>query len=216
MKKKYEWEEIYGCWKRYSYSLNKINTPLKAKEIDINNEHPEEYEICGLDWVKNEHLDKRIKSFETIMNAFHGYYSYGFEPLNKGTLHTLEMLCAAQNSEECAAIWIYAFVHDLLKRGVGFPNYSMLANIEMAAYIYLKDKFCMWHHAMRGLTPEFYIYPSVVHEGHFTTIDAIINLIAVNSCIICNEYVPIFYRSDKNISAIEKNSIRYNSDKNIN
>ena len=212
MQKEYEWEEIYHCWKRYSRSLNKIEMPLKAKEIDIKNEHSEEYEIWGLDWVKNEQLAERIKSFENTMNVFRGSYLGGFEPLNKGTLHTLEMLCAAQNPEECAAIWIYAYVHDLLKGGGGFPSYSILANIEKAAYIYLKDKFYIWHHAMRGLTPELYIHPSVIWGGHFTPVDDIINLIAVNSYIICNEYIPIFYRSDENISAIEKNNVRYDLD----
>jgi hypothetical protein len=212
MEKKYNWKEIYACWKAYSYNLKRINTPLKAKEIDIKNDHQDKYEIYGLDWVKNEHLDKRIKSFECTMNNFCGYFSNGFDMLNKGTLHTLEMLCAAQKPEECAAIWIYAFVHDLMKRGGGFPNCSMLFNIETESYAYLKDKFCMWHHAMRELTPEFYIYPSVIMEGNFTTIDTIINLIAVNSYMICNEYVPIFYRSDKNISAIDKNNVRYYSD----
>lgn len=64
----------------------------------------------GYDWIKPEQYEERIKYVTENPRAF----LHLGDVLNKGTLHTLHMLAETKSDEERAAIWISAFLYDVL------------------------------------------------------------------------------------------------------
>ena len=76
--------------------------------------------------------------------------------LNKGTLTTLRCLVDAENKETRVAIWIYAFIRDVLEykleswRGEAC---RIAYAVETATLTYLREKGIEWHRAMKRLLP---------------------------------------------------------------
>lgn len=168
-----------------------INTPLEIK-AEYTPCRSQDYITWGYDWIDNEHYTERVESFR---HAVDNPFSHGFTPLNKGTLHTLQMLIDAQDEEERAAIWIYAFCHDLTDKHYGMKSYGICGQLENAAFLFLKERFDIWHHAMKKLTPEYYIPASVLYEAEFEEHVSVVELIILNTYLIRKEYSVVLYHS---------------------
>ena len=63
---------------------------------------------------------------------------------------------------------------------------------EIAAGRYLKDKFWMWYHAMKRLTPEIFNDWIALEDVEFLSFEAVIDLIRMNATLALHEYVPVF------------------------
>lgn len=187
------WEEVYKAWEVYSHRYCSVNLPLEIKPEFTPCRFPDSY-MWGYDWIENQSYTERVDRFKIAVND---PYSNIFTPLNKGTLHTLQMLVDSQDEEERAAIWIYAFCHDLTQNAYGMKSRRICMLLKNAALSFLKDRFCIWHHAMRQLTPEMYIPTSLLYEGCFEDFEPVVELIILNSYLIRKEYSVALYHSSE-------------------
>lgn len=153
-----KWEDIWNRWIAYIEIYEpKLRDPIEIKKIYVN--YKEKGYFQGFDWINKKDFQKRVSYVSEKPMEF----LYFGSSLNKGTLHTLEMLDEAKdNQEDRAAIWIAAFTKDILEsmphewRGKGF-NILNKVYLEALCKINLNENYYIWHHAMRRLLPEICI-----------------------------------------------------------
>lgn len=186
----FTWKDIYAYCRLYALQQSKsLKHPPNVLFVPV----PQQtrYEFYGLDWIEKEHYDERIE----LVTKRTAEFFVGGTVLNKGTLHTLKMLSSAQDEEELAAIWIYAFLFDIAGRA-SRGGYSRLAwQIENEACAFLSERFYMWHHAMRSLVPEVYIPYGLLREAEFRSFKPLVDMALLNAQIVSNEFVPVLYSS---------------------
>lgn len=190
----YTWEEIYKEWNYISYYIPTINKKLHVNKIKVNKWEREDEYFYGLDWILNESFEGRTNyvTEQPIMFMMNG------EHLNKGTMTTLRYLIDAEDKETIAAIWIYAFIRDVLEyqlknwRG---EAYRMAYAIEMAAKLYLKDKGMNWHHAMKKLLPDVYFTQTILEAVNVENKRIVLELAAMAVDYIYMHYKVAEYDS---------------------
>jgi hypothetical protein len=192
----YTWEEIYKEWNYMSYHIPIINEKLHVNKIKVNQWNREHEYFYGLDWMLNEDFEDRTNyvAEQTTMFMMNG------ECLNKGTLTTLRYLVDAEDKETRAAIWIYAFIRDVLEyhlenwRG---EAYRIAYAVETAARIYLQGKGMEWHHAMKKLLPDIYFTHTILEAVNIEDKRIVLELVAMTVDYIHMHYKVAEYDSRK-------------------
>jgi hypothetical protein len=188
------WKSIWNNW----IKCIKTYEPHLMEPIDINktyvNYKGEGY-FYGYDWINKNEYQKRVEYIsEKPMEFLH----FGTS-LNKGTLHTLEILDEAKESQEDrAAIWIAAFTQDVLEslpyewRG---KAYNILYKVHEEAWSKINENYYMWHHAMRKLLPEICFSYDFLRSINVNSYRQIIELSVISSAQILNNYIAVEYDS---------------------
>lgn len=187
------WENIFDCWKRLAliYEPNLL-FPINVKQIHVVNYIKQEKGdyFYGYDWIHKSQYEKRIEQA-----VHHTTHSMLFGTcLNKGTLHTLETLNEAKdNTEDCAAIWLYAFTSDVLNSDI-LRGYSIV-DVQYKSQKHIWEKYPMWHHAMRKLLPEICFSYEFLHDLNIDSYKKTIELAVISSAQILNNYIAVEYDS---------------------
>ena len=187
-----KWEEAYSLWNYESYNFPKtLSAPITAESIFV--EYNREGYIYGFDWLQNNVAQTRKELIEKNPLEF----LYFTQPTNKGTIQTAEMLIAAQNEEELAAIWIAATAKELHERwyGNGIGRYANMLHI--AACNFLQTRYYLWHHAMKRLVPEIVIPLSVLENIVCRDAEPIMGLIQMNTVLLKSSWSILRYSSLK-------------------
>lgn len=190
MREQLEWKDIYKLWKLEGFSFSEsLSTPVSVETIFVKY-HQDGY-IFGYDWLKSSEAVNRKLLIEQHPEEF----LYFTKPTNKGTIQTAEMLVDAQSEEERAAIWIAATAKELYESscGNGIGPYAHL--LYLAACDFLKTRYYLWHHAMRGLVPEIVIPPSILDSIVCKDAAPVIGLILMNTALVKNDWRILRYSS---------------------
>jgi hypothetical protein len=200
-----KWEDIFDYWNSCAiYRFPKVKAPFLVEHIYVPYENKRRC-IYGYDWILKSQYKDRIKYVTTKPEEF----MYFGTVLNKGTLRTVEMLASSKDNEERAAIWIYTFIYEILPVHLRGKNRIIANAISREAYLFLQNRFSMWHHAMKKLTPDIYFSYGLFENAEFKSFEPIIDLAMVNAGITLNDYVPVLYNSRKDGSQpIDVYSIR--------
>lgn len=193
-----KWKDIWDCWIDYiDIYAPKLRDTFEIKKIYVN--YKGKGYFHGYDWINKDNYQKRVAFVSEKPIEF---LCFGTS-LNKGTLHTLEMLDKSKdNKEDQAAIWIAAFTKDLLEsmpyewRGKGY-NILHKVNLEALCKIKGNDNYYIWHHAMRKLLPEICFSYDFLECLNINSYRQIIELTAISSAQILNNYIAIEYDSRK-------------------
>src|SRR5690625_867241 len=189
-----EWNELYHAWefcvRRFAKELSE---PVKFEHIKLEFNNPL-YRIYGYDWIHKDEYEKRV-SFVTKDPAV---FLVSGPSLNKGTLQTAQYLVEAKDdSELLAAIWMYAFVTDLLDDHSGRFDGSRIASAVKVGVLQNLNKHNMrWYHSMRRLLPEdyfSYLYDNLKVKNYETLIE----LSVISAKTIYNDYTVTLYESYK-------------------
>lgn len=105
------------------------------------------------------------------------------------------MLAEAKDDEERAAIWIAATSNELMqhKSSNEVARYAEMINI--TANLFLRDRFYMWHHAMKRLVPEIQIPSSIISGLNCKNAGAVMDLIQMNTVILQSTHRTLLYSS---------------------
>lgn len=183
------WKEVYTLWRRQGiYNSAKLNKPLSAERIYVPCNQQGRY-IYGYDWLETSDAQRRK---ETLSNDPVNFIF--MESRNKGTIQTAEMLVAAKDEEERAAIWIAATAFEMESlRYTPLARYAML--MKYAACDFLRERYYLWHHAMKKLVPEIMLPWRIMEK--VTDIDAplVMDLIQTNTMLLKGHYSILLYSS---------------------
>lgn len=206
-KEEIKWEEIIKCWNRQAKQYEpQLLKPLPFEKIHVNYLHQNDY-FFGADWIEKTKYEERIRYVTTNTTQF---LLYG-HCLNKGTLHTLELLIeAGDRAEDCAAIWIAAFAKDMEEqlpthwRGNG---YSILDDVYREAERKVYETYSLWHHAMKRLLPEICFSWMLLEGINITSYEQIVELAVINAAQVYNNYRAVIYDSrEEPVKEIETES----------
>ena len=202
------WNEIYKYWSLYaSLGPSILNTPISLTEIHVDFTKTGSV-FYGYDWLSQDEYNSRKELIEKNLSEF----LYFTKATNKGTIHTLQMLMEANDEEERAAIWIYAFAKEISDvQGGNIQRYAyQLCN---ACLDFLSKRYCIWHHAMKKLVPEIFINHNIYLETEFSSVNAIIELARLNAALVRYEYLPVLYSSLKSGERKADYTVRLQLDK---
>ena len=184
------WNDVYALWNRESYYFP--DTLEKSACVDnVFVKCDSDGFIFGYDWLLNEEAINRKKMIEKNPLEF----LYFTKPTNKGTIQTAQMLSEAESSEERAAIWIAATAFELMDRKV---RNSIARNAQLLYYSaldFLKDRYMLWHGAMRKLVPNIMIPYPVLDSMKCDSSEIIMNLIQTNVMLLKGSYTILQYSS---------------------
>mgnify|MGYP001064275370 CR=1 FL=1 len=191
----FTWEDIWMYWRLYSDSYEPmLQEPINIERIKVNFHENGTY-FQGYDWIPKGDYEDRVNYITNKPQLF----LYFGQSLNKGTLHTLETLeKAGNNLEDIAAIWLAAFTEDILNlmpvewRGKGF---TILNQVCRESSSRLRDKYPMWHHAMRKLLPEICFSNELLGSINLYSFTQIVELAVIASSQILNRYITVEYDS---------------------
>lgn len=202
------WKDIYRYWHVAVLNgpaiLASSIQPIEI-QIEFNNKNNVVY---GYDWLTHDEFYSRKELIQRNVTDF----LYFTKATNKGTIHTLNMLIHAKTDEERAAIWMYAFAQELLNSHIVGSMYRYAIQLRDATYQFLSDKYFMWHHAMRKLLPNMFVRHGIYLDTEFQSIYAVIDLVVLNTALICYEYTPIVYTSMKSGEEPSNYSVRLQED----
>lgn len=190
----YTWKEIYKDWGFEADRLPIINEKLVVNEIPIENFKRPDEALYGLDWIQNELFASRT---EGIKENPHGFLLFG-DSLNKGTLTTLQYLVMADDQETRAAIWIYAFLRDVLQYRLDSWRgdvYRIASAMQSAAFSILREKNLVWHHSMRKLMPEICFSRILLDSIKIEDKSEVMELIALAVDYVIMHYKVAWYDS---------------------
>ena len=191
------WSAVWDQWKTLGHYYTSLNDATECREILIPKENcPANTIVSGIDWILNSQYSSRT---DYVVNDTINFLFFGTTK-NKGTLTTAENLLAAKDDTELTAgIWIYATTRDILeklpKNWRGEP-FRMIDAINIVAYTYVRDKVEVdWHHAMRSLVPDVFFSHSFESDFKPSTMNSILEIIAINTLLIRNEYTMVYYQT---------------------
>ena len=190
MNNQMNWDSVFKLWQHGSYTFPKcLDEALSIESVYVEYKH--HGYIYGYDWLQNEDADERKQLIAENPTEF----LYFTKPSNKGTIQTAQMLVEAQDTEEMAAIWIAATAFELMNKSVhsGVARYAN--ELYYAAIEFLRNRFYLWHHAMRKLVPEIMIPYSVLDSLRCEQAEALIGLIQMNVIMLKGSYTLLHYSS---------------------
>ena len=192
------WKDIYKLWEISSYDFPKTLTePVAAEKIFVKYEQNNHY-IYGYDWLKTTEVQERKQLI--MENPIQ--FLYFTKSSNKGTIQTAEMLMNASNEEELAAIWIAATAKELEYRSSGNARYYA-STLQITAEDFLRDRYSLWHHAMKKLVPDIMIPSSILENIVCEDPSPIIGLIQLNTLLLKTSWKILLYTSLKDSETIE-------------
>jgi len=188
-----KWNDIYAKWKYENFNYSgKLSAPMSVEEIFV--EYNREGYIYGYDWLENEDVQPR----KNLIKRSPIEFLYFTEKSNKGTIRTAEMLVEAENEEEIAAIWIAATAKELCeyKGDIKIGRYASALYYGTSGF--LRERYYLWHHAMRRLVPEIMISRTVLNNMVFKDVESVIGIIAMNTLLLKDNWTIVRYTSLKN------------------
>lgn len=192
MFEKMKWEDVYQLWKNGCYYLPEmLSASLTAETVFV--EYKQKGYFYGYDWLENKNAQDR----KTLIERNPIEFMFFTKPSNKGTIQTAEMLLEAKNEEERAAIWIAATTKELLESRVGKGIWRYAEALHMAACEFLKDRYYLWHHAMRRLVPEIMIPWTVLDSIVCENAETVMGIIQLNTVLLKSTYSILRYSSLK-------------------
>ena len=199
MRGEMKWEDVYKLWEQGCWRFPDIlSGPVAAETVFV--EYDREGYFYGYDWLENGAAQERKRRISSDPITF----LYFTAPSNKGTIQTAQMLAEAEDEEERAAIWIAATSFELTERGSGMgTGLSRCADaLNQAADVFLRERYVMWHHAMRKLVPEIMIPYSVLESVRCEQAETVMGLIQMNTLMLLKTYTPLLYTSVKDTEAV--------------
>lgn len=192
MFEKIKWEDAYRLWNDGRYEFPGIlSAPIIAETIFV--EYKEDDYFYGFDWLQNNMVQER----KWLIQKNNLEFLYFTEPSNKGTIQTARMLVEAQSDEECTAVWIAATAKELSECGGENSIWRYSKALYMVACEFLKDYYCLWHHAMKKLVPEIMIPQSILGNIVCKDVKQIIRLIQMNTVLLKSTWSILRYSSLK-------------------
>lgn len=185
------WEKVYELWRRGSYYFpESLSGPLNAEPVFVKYAHSGRY-IYGYDWLQKEIGEQRKELIAKDPAQFLG------SPLstNKGTIQTAQMLIEAKDEEERVAIWIAATAAELMDTGLEISTSRYLWRLRDAALLFLKERYILWHHAMKKLVPEIMIPYSVLGSVQCDREETAMGLIQMSVLMLKATYMLLRYSS---------------------
>lgn len=195
------WEDVYELWKRGQYHFPETLSEAISSETVFVPYKGDGY-FYGYDWLGNRAAMRR----KELIKKNPATFLYLTEPSNKGTIQTAEMLMEAQDEEERAAIWIAATGFEM--KEFEMTRGSALQQLRGAAEMFLRERFYMWHHAMRRLVPEIMIPYQVMENVLCKDADTLIGLIQTNTMLLRGTHSILCYSSLKEGEVPEHRSAR--------
>lgn len=194
------WDEVFQQWRRYRLRFPQLFGDFPVTRVFVPCQ-PADGAFWGYDWIKPEQYEKRIKYVTEYPRAF----LHLGDVLNKGTLHTLHMLAETKSDEERAAIWISAFLYDVLdSRIIHSDTGGFTYKLYSASYEILRSKYYLWHHAMRKLVPEIFLGYEFLAHVSFDSWEPFIEMAAIHAEIVMNRYVAVLYSSLEDDTQLSK------------
>ena len=198
-----KWEEVYQLWKHGAYYFpQSLTEPLLVETVAV--EYSGGGSFYGYDWLENTEAEQRKKMIQTNAAEF----LYFTKPTNKGTIQTIEMLSEAIDEEERAAIWIAATAFELQNKHYANGISTFAYQMYNAAWRFLRERFYMWHHAMKRLVPDVLIPHNVLKSMSNMDADTVMKLIQMNTLMIKGSHSVLLYSSLKDDGVPERGSVR--------
>ncbi len=198
-----KWEEVYQLWKHGAYYFpQSLTAPLLVEKVTV--EYRSSGYFYGYDWLENTEAAQRKKMIQTNVTEF----LYFTKPTNKGTIQTIEMLSEAIDEEERAAIWIAATSFELQNKHYENGISALAYQMHNAAWEFLRERFYIWHHAMKRLVPDVLIPHNVLKSMSNMDADTVMKLIQMNTLMIKGSHSVLLYSSLKDDSVPERGSVR--------
>ena len=199
------WETTYQIWQYGNYFFPiELSDPIKVETIHI--EYKSNYYIYGFDWLDNDEAAMRKQIISNDPEQFLLFTKAS----NKGTIHTVQMLEEAKSKEERAAIWIAATAFELIEGKNAKNIYNYAYPLYLAALLFLRERFYVWHPSMRKLVPEIMIPRSVFDSIKCDNYETVMALIQMNTIMLKGTYSFLRY------SSISEEEIEKNKQKRIN
>lgn len=203
-----KWEEVYQLWKHGAYYFpQSLSTPLPIEKVAV--EYSGGGYFYGYDWLENTEAEQRKKMIQTNVAEF----LYFTKPTNKGTIQTIEMLSETIDEEERAAIWIAATAFELQNKHYANDISTFAYQMYNAAWEFLRERFYMWHHAMKRLVPDVLIPHNVLKSMSNMDADTVMKLIQMNTLMIKGSHSVLLYSSLKDDSVPERGSVRLSANR---
>lgn len=185
------WEDVYQLWKQSSnYFPKALTDPLAAERVFVKYERKGCY-FYGYDWLEKEEAEARKTLIKDNPVEFFCFTT----PSNKGTIQTAEMLIESQDQEERAAIWIASTAKELESFESNRELWHYAYALQTAACSFLKDRYYLWHHAMRKLVPCLMIPPSVRESMICKDVSSVMGLIQMNTILLRSSWTILLYSS---------------------
>ena len=163
------WAEMFRQWQQYRERFPQLFGDFPVTRVFIPCPPTDELLFWGYDWIKP-------RAFLHLGDV-----------LNKGTLHTLHMLAETKSDEERAAIWISAFLYDVLdSRIIHSDTGGFSCKLHSVSYGFLRSKYYLWHHAMRKLVPEIFFGYEFSAHALFDSREPFIEMAAIHAEIVMN------------------------------
>jgi len=200
-----DWDSAYKLWQYGSYSFPKsLVEPISVETVFV--EYKNSGYIFGYDWLQNDEASERKQLIAKNPTEF----LYFTKPSNKGTIQTAQMLAEAQDMEETAAVWTAATAYELTNYNTqnGVARYAN--QLYYAAIMFLRQRFELWHHAMRKLVPEIMIPRSVLNSLQCDQAETMMGLIQMNVVMLKGSYTFLRYSSisDAELANEQPHSLR--------
>ena len=193
MNERLEWEDAYRLWKDGCYEFPEIlQAPVDAETVFVKYDVDGCY-LYGYDWLQNDMAQERKR---LIQKGPVGFVLFT-KPTNNGTIQTAEMLVEAQSDEERAAIWIAATAKELSRYRFENSIWRYADALHIAACAFLRDRYFLWHHAMKGLVPEILIPRSVLKNVACKDVEPVMGLIQTNTVLLKSTWSILRYSSLK-------------------
>lgn len=192
MLEKMTWQEAYKLWNDGCYYFPELRSaPVTVEAVFV--EYEGEGYFYGFDWLQNDMAQERKMLIEKNPVGF----LYLTKPSNKGTIRTAEMLVEAQSDEERAAVWIASTAKELSEYGGGNSVRRYASRLHIAACEFLKDRYYLWHHAMKRLVPEIMTPLSVLDTIVCNDAEPVMGLIQMNTAFLKSTWTILRYSSLK-------------------
>ncbi len=185
-----EWEKVYEIWERGMYYFPKDVDKIEAETVHVDYPYEGHY-FYGYDWLSTTEAIQRKKLIRDNMTGFLLFT----RATNKGTIQTAEMLSEAKTAEERAAIWIAATAFEMMEKGYDGEIRKQARILHHAAVLFLRDRFYVWHHAMKKLVPEIMISPWLINHIENCDAETMIGLIQTNMVLLHGNYKVLLYSS---------------------
>ncbi|MCM1295350.1 MAG: hypothetical protein NC311_07385 [Muribaculaceae bacterium] len=200
--KEVKWEDLLTIWK-HCCIYNPILTEEMPVEIIKCKANTELSCIYGYDFILKNEVQERRKNIDS-------FFLFG-TPTNKGTLQTINMLRSSKDDEERMAIWCAAFAKDMLEKGVRLnQSKNYLYWLSEKCENFLRERFYIWHHAMKRLTPDIYYGYHICDGIKIKSWQALIELIALNAKMVLQDYQLVLYSSLGENEASDKLEMKFN------
>ena len=184
------WHDAYKIWKGEAICFpNDLCEPIHADRVFV--KYTSDEFIYGFDWLRNSRAKDRKKMIKKDPIQFLDFT----RPTNKGTIHTAQMLEEAMDQEERAAIWTAATAFELMECGVRNGISRHAQQLYYSAIGFLKDRFWLWHPAMRKLVPDIMIPKPVLESMKCDRSEVVMDLIQINTLMVKSSYTILRYSS---------------------